>query len=79
MIRVPGVERDVILSESELARYSRHLVMPEVGLEGQKKLKASSVLIVGVGGLGTPSAMSLAAAGVSSAAEARPKASEGSG
>ena len=64
MIRVPGVERDVILSESELARYSRHLVMPEVGLEGQKKLKASSVLIVGVGGLGTPSAMYLAAAGV---------------
>lgn len=64
VIRVPGVERDVILSESELARYSRHLVMPEVGLEGQKKLKASSVLIVGVGGLGTPSAMYLAAAGV---------------
>ncbi len=64
MIRVPGVDRDVILSESELVRYSRHLVMPEVGLEGQKKLKASSVLIVGVGGLGTPSAMYLAAAGV---------------
>ena len=50
MIRVPGVERDVILSESELARYSRHLVMPEVGLEGQKKLKASSVLILSAPG-----------------------------
>jgi adenylyltransferase/sulfurtransferase len=54
----------VDLSSNELARYSRHLIMPEVGLEGQRKLKASSVLIVGAGGLGTPSAVYLAAAGV---------------
>ncbi len=51
-------------SPSEFARYSRHLIMPEVGLEGQKALKNSSVLIVGAGGLGTPSAMYLVAAGV---------------
>ncbi|MGA2665759.1 MAG: molybdopterin-synthase adenylyltransferase MoeB [Nitrososphaerales archaeon] len=51
-------------SGSELARYSRHLIMPEVGLEGQKRLKAASVLIVGAGGLGTPSSTYLAAAGV---------------
>ncbi len=55
---------DVSLSSSEFARYSRHLIMPEVGLEGQKAIKASSVLIVGAGGLGTPSATYLAAAGV---------------
>lgn len=52
------------LSEQELSRYSRHLVMPEVGIEGQLKLKASSVLVVGAGGLGTPAAIYLAAAGV---------------
>jgi molybdopterin/thiamine biosynthesis adenylyltransferase/rhodanese-related sulfurtransferase/molybdopterin converting factor small subunit len=55
---------DVTFSGSELARYSRHLIMPEVGLEGQKALKAASVLVVGAGGLGTPSSMYLAAAGV---------------
>jgi molybdopterin/thiamine biosynthesis adenylyltransferase/rhodanese-related sulfurtransferase/molybdopterin converting factor small subunit len=48
----------------EFARYSRHLIMPEVGLEGQRALKDSSVLIIGAGGLGTPSAMYLVAAGV---------------
>lgn len=58
------VERDSVFSPGELARYSRHLIMPEVGLEGQRKLKSASVLIVGAGGLGTPSAIYLAAAGV---------------
>jgi adenylyltransferase/sulfurtransferase len=52
------------LSHEEIRRYSRHLLMPEVGLEGQKRLKASSVLVVGTGGLGSPVAMYLAAAGV---------------
>ena len=52
------------LSHKEIHRYSRHLLIPDVGLEGQKKLKASSVLIVGTGGLGSPVALYLAAAGV---------------
>jgi sulfur-carrier protein adenylyltransferase/sulfurtransferase len=56
--------QNVSLSSNEFARYSRHLIMPEVGLEGQKAIKSSSVLIVGAGGLGTPSATYLAAAGV---------------
>ncbi|MCW5880569.1 MAG: molybdopterin-synthase adenylyltransferase MoeB, partial [Anaerolineae bacterium] len=54
----------VALSNAEIKRYSRHLIMPEVGLAGQKKLKAASVLCVGTGGLGSPLAMYLAAAGV---------------
>ncbi len=52
------------LSNDELARYSRHLILPEVGLEGQQKLKAAKVLCVGTGGLGSPLAFYLAAAGV---------------
>lgn len=52
------------LSRQEILRYSRHLLIPEVGLEGQRRLKASSVLIVGTGGLGSPVALYLAAAGV---------------
>lgn len=52
------------LSREELARYSRHLVLPEVGLEGQRKLKAAKVLAVGAGGLGSPVSLYLAAAGV---------------
>jgi adenylyltransferase/sulfurtransferase len=52
------------LSPQEIARYSRHLIMPEVGMDGQKRLKASSVLLVGAGGLGSPLALYLAAAGV---------------
>ena len=54
----------VQLSREEIKRYGRHLIMPEVGLEGQKRLKASSVLLVGAGGLGSPLALYLAAAGV---------------
>ncbi len=52
------------LSNEEIARYSRHLIMPEVGLKGQQRLKAASVLMIGTGGLGAPSGMYLAAAGV---------------
>jgi adenylyltransferase/sulfurtransferase len=52
------------LSHEEILRYSRHLLMPEVGLAGQRKLKASSVLVIGTGGLGSPVALYLAAAGV---------------
>jgi len=52
------------LSGDEIKRYSRHLIMPEVGVEGQKKLKASKVLCIGAGGLGSPAAMYLAAAGI---------------
>ena len=52
------------LSNEEIARYSRHLILPEVGMEGQQKLKAAKVLCVGTGGLGAPLAMYLAAAGV---------------
>jgi sulfur-carrier protein adenylyltransferase/sulfurtransferase len=51
-------------SNDEIARYSRHLIMPEVTLEGQKRLKAASVLCIGTGGLGSPIAMYLAAAGL---------------
>src|SRR5512146_2043684 len=52
------------LTNEEILRYSRHLIMPEVGMDGQRKLKAARVLTIGAGGLGSPLAMYLAAAGV---------------
>ena len=57
---ISGVE----LSPDEIARFSRHLILPEVGMEGQKRLKGASVLCVGTGGLGSPLLLYLAAAGV---------------
>lgn len=60
----PPRPREVDLSSEELQRYSRHLTLPEFGREGQEKLKAASVLLVGAGGLGSPAATYLAAAGV---------------
>src|SRR5450759_3363884 len=55
---------NVELSTEEIRRYGRHLIMPEVGMEGQKKLKAASVLLIGAGGLGSPVGLYLAAAGI---------------
>ena len=52
------------LSNDEIRRYSRHLILPEVGMAGQKKLKGTSVLCIGTGGLGSPISMYLAAAGI---------------
>lgn len=52
------------LSHEEILRYSRHLLIPDVGLEGQRKLKAATVLVIGTGGLGSPVALYLAAAGI---------------
>lgn len=59
-----GATAPAELSHEEVKRYSRHLIMPEVGLDGQRKLKQASVLCIGAGGLGSPLAIYLAAAGV---------------
>lgn len=60
----PLVSPSAELTAHEIARYSRHLLLPDVGLEGQKRLKSSKVLVVGAGGLGSPVLLYLAAAGV---------------
>ncbi len=59
----PNLE-DIQLSKEEFQRYARHIILPEVGLDGQKKLKAASVLCIGTGGLGSPLISYLAAAGI---------------
>jgi adenylyltransferase/sulfurtransferase len=65
MKSIEGIDPAAIdLSHEEVQRYSRHLIMPEVGMAGQKKLKAASILLIGAGGLGSPLGMYLAAAGV---------------
>ncbi|MDG6954097.1 MAG: molybdopterin-synthase adenylyltransferase MoeB [Nitrososphaerota archaeon] len=61
---MPGQPDAAELSRDEIERYSRQLTMPEIGPEGQRKLKGSSVLVVGAGGLGVPASIYLAAAGV---------------
>jgi len=62
---IPDIdERKVVITPKEYRRYGRHLIIPEVGMEGQRRLKAAKVLIIGTGGLGSPSSLYLAAAGV---------------
>ena len=61
---VEAPERAAVLTNEEILRYSRHLIMPEVGMEGQLKLKNASVVLVGAGGLGAPLGLYLAAAGI---------------
>ncbi len=61
---LPLVNTLAELSNEEIRRYSRHLILPEVGIEGQRKLKAAKVLLIGTGGLGSPLALYLAAAGI---------------
>src|SRR6266513_5322596 len=61
---LPARAAQTSLSQNEIARYSRHLIMPEVGMDGQKRLKASSILLIGAGGLGSPLGLYLGAAGI---------------
>src|SRR6478752_3642559 len=60
----PARLEKIALDPQEVGRYSRHLIMPEVGVDGQRRLKAASVLLIGAGGLGSPLGLYLAAAGV---------------
>ncbi|MEL6502737.1 MAG: ThiF family adenylyltransferase, partial [Cyanobacteria bacterium J06623_1] len=55
---------EIQLTKDDYERYSRHLILPEVGLEGQKRLKAAAVLCIGTGGLGSPLILYLASAGI---------------
>ncbi len=64
MATVTDAQPEVLLSNDEILRYSRHLIMPEVAMDGQRKLKAAKVLCIGAGGLGSPLALYLTAAGV---------------
>ena len=61
---VAAPPEEATLTKEEILRYSRHLIIPEVGIEGQQKLKAAKVLLIGAGGLGAPLGLYLAAAGV---------------
>ena len=64
---IPGIAdraSNMTFSQNEIQRYSRHLIMPEVGMTGQKKLKSASILLIGAGGLGAPLGLYLAAAGI---------------
>src|SRR6185295_16737882 len=63
-IRTPAAAPGRTLSKEEIQRYSRHLIMPEVGMDGQLKLARAKVLMIGAGGLGAPLGLYLAAAGV---------------
>ena len=63
-VDIQEVESEIQLSNDEVLRYSRHLIIPEVGMDGQKKLKSGKILMIGAGGLGSPVGMYLAAAGV---------------
>jgi adenylyltransferase/sulfurtransferase len=64
MATLTEAKPEAVLTNDEILRYSRHLIMPEVGMEGQQKLKAAKVLCIGAGGLGSPLALYLTAAGV---------------